>query len=489
MLLGMHLRDVYWHKQTAFQAIGFDRIDEVMNFVNNKYVDDVEKEKLMNETINGLLQKLDPHSSYIPVENTQEGYEKMQGKFDGIGIEFQIINDTAIVVGMLKNSPAKYAGMEIGDKIFNINSKKVTGKNINSDSLRLLLKGSKGTKVNVKILRNTDTIQYTIYRNTIQVASIPYVFKLNDTTLFVKIDEFTQQTYREFYDSLIQLKNDTTKHLIIDLRNNPGGYLSEAINILDEIFEAKKLLLYTDGSHKQRKEYISKRKGIFENYKISVLVNENSASASEIIAGAIQDWDRGTIIGQETFGKGLVQEEYELSNGSILRLTIARYYTPSGRCIQRDYSEGTDKYYENAEKRLLHKDSSNINKSINTNNYYTLLKHRTVKGKGGISPDIIIKNNLQQNSFDLNWYNKINEIIYSNYHTLPRQEKDINTLRKYIIQKLQTKYKADKTILLRHENLINDFVYKICLGETTWYKQKMLTDEFIKSALKNDLNL
>jgi len=486
MLLGMHLRDVFWHKQTAFQAMGFDRIDEVMDYVNNKYVDEVEKEKLMNETIHGLLQKLDPHSTYIAAEDAQEGYENMQGKFDGIGIEFQMIGDTATVVRMLKNSPAKQAGMSVGDKILWINTVQVAGKNLNADSLKFHLKGSRGTKVKVKALRINDTLQFNIARNTIQVASVPYAFKINDSTLYVKINEFTQQTFAEFRDSLQSIKTDSSNHIIIDLRDNPGGYLSEAINILDEIFEPKKLLLYTEGNHKQRKDYFSTRKGLYEKFKISVLVNESSASASEIIAGAIQDWDRGLIIGQETFGKGLVQEEYELSNGSVLRLTIARYFTPSGRCIQRDYSEGSEKYYENVEKRLVH---DSVTKSLKDSSalFYTLLKKRPVKGKGGILPDIVVKQNFAAHVVNIDWYYKINEIVYSNYHVLTQYKKDIPSVRNFINQQLQIKFKANRNVLKSLETHVNDFATQISIGEKAFYQQKIKNDDNVKAALANHL--
>ncbi|MCF8253308.1 MAG: S41 family peptidase [Bacteroidia bacterium] len=387
LMLGIFLRPA-----TSIQTFmgGNNKFSELLSIINQSYVDTVEMDALEEQTINELLSNLDPHSVYIPASDLQVANEQLEGNFEGIGVEFNIINDTIMVVSAINGGPAQELGVLPGDRIIKVDTINVAGNGITSERVFKLLRGKGGSKVDVTVFRPSATkpIVFPIRRGTIPIFSVDAWRMLNRETGYIKISRFAENTHEEFLKAFDELKAENVKNLVLDLRGNPGGYLSTAIQLVDELLPDNKLIVYTQGRTKPRAEYRSERLGVFEEGKLIVLIDEGSASASEIVSGAIQDWDRGMVIGRRSFGKGLVQEPYELSDGSALRLTVSRYYTPSGRCIQKDYSD-KDKYshdilnrYENGE---LESDSRAI--IFDSTIYHTLRLNRTVYAGGGILPD------------------------------------------------------------------------------------------------------
>ncbi|RMF20933.1 MAG: S41 family peptidase [Bacteroidetes bacterium] len=374
--------------------LGQGKIEELIRYVEAKYVDEVNREELVEEAIDNLLKQLDPHSSYISAEHLREINEQLDGNFEGIGIEFLVIDDTVVVVSPIPGGPSEAAGLLAGDKIITVEDSLVAGQGMSTPDIMKMLRGEKGTEVRVGVYREgePELLEFTIVRDKIPMESVDAAYMLDEETGYIKINRFSATTYEEFMKKLEGLvERQGMKHLVLDLRQNPGGYLQEATNLLSQLFDEKdKLLVYTEGSHVHRSEYKTTGRNYFHIDKIAVLIDEGSASASEIVAGAIQDWDRGVIIGRRSFGKGLVQEQYPLRDGSAIRLTVARYYTPSGRSIQkpytdrRSYSEDVAHRYENGE--VFNPDSIPV---VDSTEYYTA-GGRIVHGGGGIVPDVFV---------------------------------------------------------------------------------------------------
>jgi carboxyl-terminal processing protease len=372
---------------------GKNKFSEILSIINQAYVDTVNMDELEENTINELLTQLDPHSVYIPAKDLQQANEQLEGNFDGIGVEFNITNDTIMVVSALNGGPSQELGIQAGDRIIKVSGKLVSNIHITNEQVFKMLRGPKGTEVSIEIYRpdSRKKIPYTIKRGTIPIYSIDASMMLNKETGYIKINRFAANTHEEFLAAIAGLKEQGLKNLIIDLRGNPGGYLTAATELADEVLDDKKLIVYTQGRVQERADYTAERDGSFEQGKLIILIDEGSASASEILSGAVQDWDRGLIIGRRSFGKGLVQEPFELRDGSALRLTIARYYTPSGRCIQKTYEGGYEEYEHEVIKRYEDgelQDSSKLN-SGDTVIYYTA-KGRIVHSGGGITPDIFV---------------------------------------------------------------------------------------------------
>ncbi|GAB4245265.1 MAG: S41 family peptidase [Saprospiraceae bacterium] len=381
-------------KQLPPSSLGQGKLEELIRYIESRYVDDVDKEFLVKEAIDNILHQLDPHSSYISAEDLKAVTDQLEGSFDGIGIEFLVVNDTVVVVSTIAGGPARKAGILPGDQIVGVEDSLVLGVNADADKLLKHLKGEKGSEVLVKVYRPStrSTEIFELTRDKIPVSSVSAAYMLDDETGYIKVDRFSAHTYEEFMTALENMvEKQGMKHLVLDLRQNPGGYLQEAVNILSQLFsEKERLLVYTEGTHSSRSEYKSTGRNFYDLKNIAVLVDEGSASASEIVAGAIQDWDRGVIIGRRTFGKGLVQEQYPLRDGSAIRLTVARYFTPSGRCIQKPYGAETD-YAHDLSERLEHgemfdKDSIQLADTIQ----YKTNAGRVVFGGGGIVPDVFI---------------------------------------------------------------------------------------------------
>jgi carboxyl-terminal processing protease len=370
------------------------KVDETLKFIEARYLEKEDQKELEDIAIQSILKELDPHSNYISLKNIENVNQSLSGNFEGIGIEFFILEDTIYVVGVIEDGPSALAGVENGDKIIMIDDSLVAGKNIYNNRVVDQLKGPAGSLVNVKVKRQgSPTLKsLDITRGQIPMYSLDVAYMANETTGVIKINRFSGTTFREFMKALQDLvEQQQMQHLVLDLRNNPGGYLDAATRILDQIFSTRELLVYTEGRSHKRKEYKSMGKNSFEIGKVVILINENSASASEIMAGAIQDNDRGLIVGRRSFGKGLVQEQYTLSDGSALRLTVARYFTPSGRYIQKPYDGSEGDYEDDMMHRLESGEFYNqdsIHHSDTT--VYKTTSGRIVYGGGGIAPDIFI---------------------------------------------------------------------------------------------------
>lgn len=335
-------------------------LQEVLHLVKQRYVDKIDIDSTSIEAINGLLKTLDPHSIFIPIEELMEVNEDMEGQFFGVGIEFNIFNDTVNVLAVVKDGPAEKAEIKVGDKILAVNDSMAIGKKMTSDRFKKWVKGPLGSEVNLKLIRDQQLFEKKLTRGSIPLTSVDAAYVTQNNIGYLRLNRFSGNTYKEFMEAMQVLKKRGMESLILDLRDNGGGFLDEAVDILDEFIGGDQLLVYTMGNNHPKKEYKAKRRGIFETGKIAVLINEGSASASEIIAGALQDLKRATIIGRRSFGKGLVQEQYTLTDGSALRLTTARYYTPLGRSIQKPYDKDHYKYQMEIMNRIHHteKDSS-----------------------------------------------------------------------------------------------------------------------------------
>ena len=355
MLIGMKMESVApavvveKEAEGSKHAYGQGKVEELLRYIEAKYVDEVDRDKLIDEAIQSILGQLDPHSNYINADQVKSINERLQGNYDGIGIEYIILEDTVVVFNPLEDGPSAKAGIQTGDRIISVGDTLVAGVNITHKRIRNLLRGESGEEIELEVLRHDSQglIRLKVARDKIPLKSIETSQMLNDETGFIKITDFSSTTYEEFMKGVEDLsEKEGMKKLVIDLRQNPGGYLQEATSILSQLFPEKdKLLVYTEGRTTFRNDYESSGRAFFDIDDIVVLIDEMSASASEILAGAIQDHDRGIIIGRRSFGKGLVQEQYSLRDGSALRLTVARYYTPSGRSIQKPYDGEKD--YDN----------------------------------------------------------------------------------------------------------------------------------------------
>lgn len=393
MWIGFQLRESTWSKRPVAQRMGYNRLDEIMNIVESKYVDTINTEKTINQLIESLMGQLDPHSFFISASELGEVNEGLEGNFEGIGVEFYILRDTIIVVSPISGGPSEALGILSGDRIILIDDSVFAGKAITNNDVVKKLRGKKGTKVKVSIARKGEKklLDFEIVRDKIPITSVDAGYMIDKETGYIKINRFSANTYDEFMTELKELNDAGMKNLIIDLRQNPGGYLNAATMIADELLGDDKLLVYTEGKAYKRKEYRAQMDGLFEEGNLAVMIDEGSASASEILAGAVQDWDRGIVTGRRSFGKGLVQEQYNLRDGSALRLTVARYYTPSGRSIQKPYGNGNDAYnheiiarYEHGE--FMNKDSITLQDTVE---FFTS-KGKVVYGGGGIMPDVFI---------------------------------------------------------------------------------------------------
>ena len=362
------------------------KLTQVLSNINNYYVENVDSDKIVDNAIAELLMKLDPHSQYFTKQEAEKLMRTLDGSFEGVGLTYSIPEDTIYIISTVPDGPSDIAGLLPGDRIVKIDNELVAGVKITDDIIRDFLLGKSGTKVNVSIKRkgSRELIPFVIIRDEIQTGSISASYIIQDNIGFIRLERFSQNSDNEFADSLKVLKKKGAEHLIIDLRGNTGGYLRACVNIIDNFLDSRKLIVTTKGENSRESSYESSRSGLFHSGRIVILTNENSASASEIVAGSVQDLDRGIVMGKRTYGKGLVQRPFYLNDGSLMRLTVARYYTPSGRCIQKMYGISADDYQMEISNRAY------IEQRPDSGKVYFTLNKREVYGGGGIFPDIYV---------------------------------------------------------------------------------------------------
>lgn len=453
-----------------------NKFNTILEFIEDNYVDSVDHDLLIESSIEGMIKKLDPHSAYIPARDLAEVNEQLEGNFGGIGIRFLIHHDTLVATHVLKGSPAEQAGMKAGDRILEVDDTVIANMGLSNERVMELLKGEVGTKVEVKIFRKGETQKLSLTRGQIPISSIDAYLMLSDEVGFIKLNSFTFSAGEEFNAAASDLKSRGMKKLIFDLRNNGGGSMSAATEIADQFLESGKLIVYTEGRKEPREDYYATSRGILEDVEVIVLINSLSASASEIVAGAIQDNDRGLVMGRRSFGKGLVQTQEEFTDGSALRLTISRYYTPTGRSIQKPYGEGVDyesDYFNRFESgELMNEDSVKHDESLQ----YTTPAGRIVYGGGGIYPDVFIPNDTAGASYYLTelYY----ESIFNHYAV-----KYLDTKRESF--KNFEKYLSSFTV---SDAMFNEFIsYATKLGVAQIPKDIVTSKPVIKNRIKAEI--
>lgn len=414
MAAGLYLGYRIGHRASAGDPSSFimpvhsgGKLDNILHYIEQDYVDTVNSSQLENNAIKGMLEKLDPHSQYITAEEFNEMNDPLLGSFEGIGVSFRIEKDTITVINPLKGGPSEKVGIMAGDRIVRIDDSLVAGVKVtNRDAMRKL-KGKKGTTVAVKVHRRgvDGLLPFTITRDVIPTYSLDISYMVNSNTGYIKLNKFAATTHEEFLEAATKLKEEGMTRLILDLRGNTGGYLKAATELADEFLAQGKLIVYTQGNNRPKSYTFANREGLLENEELIVLIDEGSASASEIVAGAIQDNDRGTIVGRRSFGKGLVQEQLAMRDGSALRLTVARYYTPTGRSIQKPYDGDFEKYHHESWERYENGEMTNADSIPHTDTVkYITPKGKIVYGGGGITPDVFVP--LESDS-SLYFYNRL----------------------------------------------------------------------------------
>jgi carboxyl-terminal processing protease len=457
------------------------KFNDVLTFTEKYYVEEVDTQKLVESAINGMLNELDPHSVYIPPEQLTQVEESFRGDFEGIGIEFQIVNDTLTVVSAISGGPSEALGILSGDRIIKIDGTAVIG--ITNDDVRKKLRGKAGSEVKVSISRGgvSKLIEYTIVRDKIPLYSVDTHFMIDANTGYVSISRFSETTYDELVEALKDLNTKGMDQLVFDLRSNPGGYLNQAVKISDLFISGNKKIVYTEGRRKEFDEvYNASESSKYEDIPLIILINRGSASASEIVSGAVQDWDRGLIVGETSFGKGLVQRQFDLSDNSALRLTISQYFTPSGRLIQRDYKNKKNKadyYSENGSNDETEGD--NINHTAEQDSAkpeFKTGKGRIVYGGGGITPDYIVKSEL------VTLYTQ-NLLRTNLFYTFILSYLDKNT------QSIRNKYNSDlksfKNNFKITDEMLKNFIEFAITKEVTFNEEEYKKDkDYISSRLK-----
>jgi carboxyl-terminal processing protease len=417
---------------------------QFLHFLDKYYVDSINTGKLVEDAIIYQLKQLDPHSTYISADDVQKMNEPLQGNFEGIGVSFNILNDTLFVINPTPNGPSEKVGIIAGDRIVRVDGKNIAGIGLTNDDVFALLRGPKGTKVDVTVKRRAidQLLEFEIIRDKIPITSIDAAYIITEGVGYIKLNRFSLTTMDEFFAAGIELKKHGGNDLILDLTGNTGGYLDMAVALADQFLDDEKLIVYTEGVHSERRDYLASAEGLFEEGRVIILIDEESASASEIVAGAIQDWDRGIIIGRRSFGKGLVQRQLELPDGSMIRLTTAKYYTPTGRLIQKPYNNGLEDYQNEIYKRFQHGEFINSDSIFfpDSLRYETLLNKRIVFGGGGIMPDIFIP---------------LDTSLYSNYEReIIRQ----GILNRFILQYVDRNRKKLSTSFKNVDQLNDDFL-------------------------------
>ena len=482
LLLGVNIHEAKAQKIENIYSLQVQKMNRLLQIINFYYVDTVDFEKIVEKGTVEMLKELDPHSSYIPKKDVARTNEPLQGNFEGIGVSFQIIKDTITVIEPIAGGPSEQIGIRAGDKIVIIDDSVATGKVATNSWVFSKLRGKKGTKVVVKIKRsnNPELLTFTIIRDKIPVHSVEAYFMINKDLGYIQLHRFSQTTIDEFTQAMAELKNEGMKNLILDLRGNTGGYMNTAVDIVNEFIPKDRLVLYTQNNQTGNKQtYKTTKHGTFERGKLVILIDEYSASASEIVSGAIQDWDRGIIVGRRSFGKGLVQIPTILPDSSTVRLTVSRYYIPSGRCVQKPY-ENTEDYSRDLIKRynageLTSADSIHFPDSLK---YYTEGR-RVVYGGGGVMPDVFVPMDTTKVS-EYYWKLYRNNIFNQFVLSYMEQHKD-NLLQQYPdINSFDEKYKIDKATMKE----FTDYALKENVKDSISFDFNSYLDRFV--ALNKD---
>ena len=480
-----------------------NKLNKLIDFIDNEYVDKVNTDSIVDLAVTNILEKLDPHSVYVPPSEQSQIAESMKGDFVGIGVNFYMLNDTVAIVKPVKGGPSEKAGIKSGDRILYANKEKLFGRKLTSDNLFSKLKGEKGSEVTLTIYRKSENkkFQFKLKRDVVSIESVAAAVMINPTFGYIKINRFAVKTADEFKKGLLQLKKQGATSLIIDVRDNGGGYMEKAVEITDELLKDKQLIVFTKNKKGKVDKTYATADGNFETGKVFILINENSASASEILAGAIQDNDRGTIIGRRSFGKGLVQREMNFEDGSAVRLTIARYYTPTGRSIQKSYKNGNEEYFKEFDKRLLNgelykKDSIKVDDTLK----FKTPKGKIVYGGGGIVPDIFVPLEVEHGDEGVGYLMQSGPISYYVFEELDKNRKEFeglkfnqflskmdksdlhfNNFKKYLSKNgLDLKLDKDKNLVKRY--LTAEFARQL-FGEEFYYSIVLKGDAMIKKAV------
>ena len=478
------------------------KMNELLSLINAKYVDSVSLDSLQLKTIEAMISELDPHSVYIDKNEVQELNEELDGNYQGIGVQFNMINDTVTLFSIIKNSPADLAGLQAADKIIKVDTNIVSGVGIKESRIKNLVKGKRGTSVTLLILRNNTLVKKVIKRNRIKSTNINAAFFIQPGIAYIRIEKFAGNTYEEFMQHLERLKKEGMQKLILDLRDNGGGMLDDAVQIADEFISGNKQIVSTKGYNVSEQVISARRPGLFEEGKLVLLINENSASASEVLAGALQDWNRATIIGRRSFGKGLVQEQFSLSDGSAVRLTIARYYTPVGRCIQKPYKKGIDTGYSHeVSQRMRNGEILNNHHNSHSGKAFKLQDGRVLYSDEGITPEyfipidsvrwllynqkidiqkIITETSLQYFRNHKNDLNKLNQI--TDLRAYINKDPEIDNLLKQWCKSLPSAInikKCNEIFLSDFEDMLSWMIW----NEEGYYKTSSPKDPVIQKAL------
>jgi len=494
----------YFSDNQSYKQI--QKLNKVLNLTIKNYVDPVDNEKLVDSAIEGMLKELDPHSIYIPSKELIKVNEDIQGKFEGIGIEYDIIHDTLVVVNPIADGPSISVGIQAGDKIIEIDDSISIG--ISRENVPKKLRGPKGSKVKLKIQRTStnEMLDFVVIRDQVTLFSVDTAFMLDKSTGLIKVNRFSATTYDEFKEALINLKRDGMTRLILDLRGNPGGYLDQAVKMADEFLDGTKKIVYTKSRDSAQEEtHNASFSGNFEKGSLVVLIDRYSASASEIVTGAIQDWDRGIVVGETSFGKGLVQKQYPLDeDNSAVRLTISRYYTPSGRLIQRSYSHGKEEYYNQLNNRTKNElvSANEITFSDSLHPKFRTANERVVYGGGGITPDFFVsQDTLSTFSYSLIrknvFYEFTRQFMDQNKESIKSDFPDLDTFSNnyFISDSLFKSFLSDAEMqgiqlnemeIFSDKNWITNYL-KATIARQIWgnlgfYKVNSRTDQVLKNA-------
>ncbi|MEO8774030.1 MAG: S41 family peptidase [Gelidibacter sp.] len=461
-----------------------DKLNRLIDYIDYEYVDNVNTDSIVDVTVNGILEKLDPHSTYIPKKQLQQVTENMKGDFVGIGVSFYTYKDTIAVIRPLEGGPSEKAGIKSGDRIIMADGDSIFGRQWSNEDIIQKLKGDKNTKIQLKVYRKgeKDLLDFNVKRGSIPIKSVDAAYMLTSNLGYIKINRFAESTYKEFKNALDELQDQGATKLALDLRDNPGGFLAIAEQIVDEFLESGKLILFTKNKSGRVEKSYAKRKGDFEEGEVFILINENSASASEIVAGALQDNDKGIIVGRRSYGKGLVQREMALGDGSAVRLTVSRYYTPTGRSIQRPYENGhNEEYYNDYYKRRSSgefNDEGNI--QVSDSLKFTTPKGKIVYGGGGIIPDIFVPLNTSIHNETLTFIKRSGLINYFVFEELDRNRERYKEITK---EEFIANSEVSDDLLKRFQDYLN--VKENARVTFVAYNQEI--KQLIKAALADQL--